>query len=337
MANIYDVARLAGVSTGTVSRYLSGNGYVGEISRGRIQKAITELNFSPSRIARGLTKKHTQMIGLVVSDLLNPFIPELVRGAQDCADEAGHCTLIYNTDGKGAREVRALNLLYERRVDGLIITAPETVEGNQCILDLHKRGLPIVLIGRKLATEDIDYVTTDTYSGAIEAVMHLAQLGHRRIAFIEGDAAHDVASDQQRGYLDGLKQAELTYQEHLLVATTLTREGGAAAMIQLLHLPTPPTSVFAVNDIVAVGAMQEALRLGYRVPEQLSIVGFDDITLAANTLPAMTTVRQPKSLLGRTAVELLLDRIDQYEDGTGRELQLPCALIVRESTMHPLI
>lgn len=332
MANIYDVARKASVSTGTVSRYLNSNGYVGESARERIKAAIEELGFSPSGIARGLTNKHTRMIGFVVSDLLNPFVPEVVRGAQDIADELEYCTLIYNTDGNGQREVRALKLLYERRVDGLIITPPETKEGNQYILELHKLGLPIVLIGRKLDSVAIDRVTTDTYAGAIAAVMHLAELGHTRIAFIGGELKQNVAVGRYQGYLDGLQKAGFAVDARLIAESSLTRESGAEAITHLLQVSHPPTSVFVANDIAAIGAMQEVIRQGGHIPGDLSIIGFDDIALAAHTQPPLTTIAQPKTLLGQTAVELLLDRIERTSKRTAQEIRLPCTLVLREST-----
>lgn len=330
MANIYDVARKAGVSIGTVSRYLNGNGYVGEATRERLKEAIRELGYSPSGIARGLTNKRTRMIGFVISDLLNPFNPEIVRGAQDLADESGYCTLIYNTDGDGQREVRALKLLYERRVDGLIITPPETREGNQCILDLYKRGLPIILIGRKLDTIMIDRVTTDTYVGATEAIAYLVGLGHRRIGFIGGLSAYNIATGRRQGYLDGLRKAGLPLDEQLIIEVPLTRESGAIAIDRLFTLPDPPTAIFAANDIVAIGAMQEFIRRGGRIPEEVSLIGFDDIALAAHVQPALTTIAQPKPLLGRSAVELLLARIEGSEL-PAQEIRLPCTLVVRAS------
>ncbi len=332
MANIYDVARSAGVSTGTVSRFLNGNGYVSEAARERIKLAIQELGFTPSSIARGLTSKRTHMIGVVVSDLLNPYIPEVVRSIQDYFDEAGYCALIYNTDGLGKREARALKLLYERRVDGLIIMPPETPEGNKQIFELHQQGLPIVLIGRNLDTESIDRVSTDTYLGAIDAINHLVGLGHTRIAFIAG-AGQNVASGRRRGYRDGLLQAGIPFDEQLIIQGPLTREGGIMAIQQLLQLPDPPTAVFSVNDIIAIGVLQEAQRRGIRVPEDLSLVGFDDIAAASYTQPPLTTIAQPMALLGRTVAEILLARIEQGKTLPAQEIRLPCRLIVRESTI----
>ena len=332
MATIYDVARKAGVSTGTVSRYLTGKGYVGEAARERIQYAIQELDFSPSGIARGLSKKHTRMIGFVVSDLLNPFVPEVVRGAQDLADESEYCMLIYNTDGNGQREVRALQLLYERRVDGLIIMPPETPEGNAFILELHRRGIPLVLIGRSLDSVAVDRVTTDTYTGALAVVQHLAALGHQRIAFIAGESALRTTRGRYQGYLDGLARAGLSFDASLLVEAPLTHDGGAHATAQLLQLTHPPTGIFTINDMVALGAMQEIYRQGLSIPNDISLVGFDDIALAALVQPPLTTVAQPKHLLGQTAVEQLLAQIEHAEDHHPQEIRLPCSIVVRNST-----
>lgn len=330
MATIYDVAAKAGVSIGTVSRFLNRSGYVGQQSRAKIAAAIDELGYSPNGVARSLMTKRTRMLGFIVSDLTNPFTPEVARGVQDVADESGYCTLIYNTDGDGQREVRALTLLRERQADGLIITPPETEEGNTCILEMHALGIPIVLLSRELQPAVVDRVTTDTYGGAIMAVQHLIALGHSRVAFIGG--APTVAAGRRRGYLDGLRQAGIQPDPGLIVETSLNREGGASVIIQLLELHNPPTGVFIANDTVALGAIQEALRHGYAIPGDLSVVGFDDIALAAFAHPSLTTIAQPKPLLGRTAVELLLARIEQRADPAPREVRLQCALVRREST-----
>jgi LacI family transcriptional regulator len=335
LATIHDVARAAGVSAGTVSRFISGNGYVGEQSKLRIQIAIAELNYSPSSIARSLKVKRTKLLGVVVSDLMNPFVPEVARGIQDRADEAGYCAVIYNTDGHGQREVRALKLLKDRQVDGFIVMPPESEEGNQTILDLHSQGVPVVLLGRNIVPPVIDRVTTDTYLGAIAAVRHLAGLGHRRIAYFGGDSSRQIAAGRRQGYLSGLTQAGLRHDKTLMIDTSLTREGGISAMARLLELPQPTTAIFAVNDTVALGAIQEANRQGLAVPGDISIVGFDDIALAAFALPALTTNAQPKLIMGRIAVDLLLSRIERKNVEGPREVRLPCELLVRGSTAEP--
>lgn len=335
MATIHDVAREAGVSVGTVSRFISGNGYVGKVSKTRIQTAIAELNYSPSSVARSLKIKRTRLLGVVVSDLMNPFVPEVARGIQDRADEAGYCAVIYSTDNHGQREVRALNILKDRQVDGFIVMAQESEEGNKTILNLHSQGVPVVLIGRNIVPSVIDRVTTDTYLGAIAAVRHLAGLGHSRIAYFGGDSSKFIAAGRRQGYLSGLTQAGLRQDKALIIETDLTREGGVSAMRELLQLSNPATALFAVNDTVALGAIQEAHRQGLNIPGDFSVVGFDDIALAAYAQPALTTVAQPKLAMGRLAVDLLLSRIEQKTHGAPQEVRLPCELVVRDSTVAP--
>jgi LacI family transcriptional regulator len=335
LATIHDVARQAGVSVGTVSRFLSGNGYVGKDSKTRIQSAIEELNYSPSSVARSLKIKRTRLMGVVVSDLMNPFVPEVARGIQDRADEAEYCAVIYSTDNIGHREVKALNTLKDRQVDGFIVMAPDSAEGNKTLLKLHSEGVPIVLIGRNIVPAVIDRVTTDTFLGAILAVRHLAEQGHKRIAYFGGDSARFIAAGRRQGYLSGLTQAGLRQDSALIIETDLTREGGVQAMRELLKFPNRPTALFAVNDTVALGAIQEAHRQGLVVPGDLSVVGFDDIALAAYGQPALTTIAQPKLAMGRLAVELLLARIEQRNQGGPQEVRLPCELVVRDSTRPP--
>ena len=332
MATIYDVAKRANVSTGTVSRYLNENGYVGEQTRARIELAINELQFTPSSVARSLTTKRTRMLGFVVSDLNNPFVPEVARGLQDLADEQGYCVLIFNTDGDGQREARALNLLRDRQVDGLVITPPETPQGDACIRELHAQGIPIVFLGRKVDGVAIDRVTTDTYAGGRAAMEHLLELGHTRIALIGGDEQRNATTGRRKAYGDSLAQARLPIDPALIAATPLFRAGGAAAAAALLALPNRPSAIFAVNDTLALGVLTEATRRGLRVPRDLSVVGFDDIALAEQAHPPLTTVAQPKLQLGRTAARLLIARIERQTAAEPQEARLPCELVPRAST-----
>ncbi|MCC6612277.1 MAG: LacI family DNA-binding transcriptional regulator [Anaerolineae bacterium] len=329
MATIYDVAEKAGVSVGTVSRYLNGSGYVGRKSADRIAAAIEELGYSPNRNARSLTTKRSGMIGFVVSDLANPFTAEIARGVQDTADEFGYCALIYNTDGNAHRELRALNTLREHQVDGIIITPPEIPEGNAFLAELIAQGIPVVLLGRDMEPLVTDFVSTDTYLGAVIAVDHLLELGHNRIACI---CARNAAFSRRRGYMDALTQAGLDVDERLIVETELTRQGGVDAMTQLLKLEDPPSAVFAVNDVTALGAMHHAIRRGVSIPGDISFVGFDDIVLAEYAQPALTSVAQPKLQLGRTAFELLHTRLETSDPIEPRRVILPCELVRREST-----
>ncbi|GCE14017.1 LacI family DNA-binding transcriptional regulator [Tengunoibacter tsumagoiensis] len=329
MATIYDVARQAGVSIGTVSRFLNQNGYVSEAARERIQAAVEALGFAPSGVARGLSSKQTRMIGVVVPDLVNLFIPEVVRGIQDVMDNAGYCAVIYNTDGLGAREARALKLLYERRVDGMILLPPSSEEGNAQIEELHRQGLPQVLLGRDLPGLPLDSVTVDTYRGAVEAMQHLLALGHTRIAFVS-DRRLKRLSGRLSGYRDALEQAGLPLDDELLFEMSSMYKG--TVLDRMLQVQDPPTAVFSMNDMIAIDVIQEAYQRGIKVPDHLSIIGFDDITFAASVQPPLTTIAQPKSLLGQTAAELLLARIEQKASLPVQEVLLSCQLIVRMST-----
>ncbi len=332
MATIYDVAKRANVSTGTVSRYLNGNGYVREQTRVRIEQAIDELGFTPSSVARSLTTKRTRVLAFVVSDLNNPFVPEVARGLQDLADERDYCVLIFNTDGNGQREARALRLLRDRQADGLVITPPETAQGDALIRELHAQGMPIVFLGRRVEGVAVDRVTTDTHAGARAAMAHLLELGHRRIAFIGGDEEVLATTGRRRGYSESLEQAGIRPDLGLIVATRLDRAGGAAALAQLIVRRELPTAIFAVNDTVALGVMHEAMRRGIRVPGDLSVVGFDDIALAEQSHPPLTTVAQPKTELGRVAAELLIGRVETPNEREPQEVRLPCELVLRDST-----
>jgi DNA-binding LacI/PurR family transcriptional regulator len=335
VTTIYDVAKQAGVSIGTVSRYVNSSGYVGKAARERIASAIRDLDFRPSGVARSLTTKRTFMLGFVVSDLMNPFVPEVARGIQDFADERGYCVLILNTDGDEAREVRALKVLRERQVDGVIITPPETATGNDYIRELHTDNVPVVLLGRQVEEADIDRVTTDTYAGGRAAMQHLLALGHRRIAYIGGALARHVAPSRRRAYFDALDAVGIAVDPALIAEATLDHDGGHSAMDSLLGSLDPPTAVFTVNDVIALGALEAAHQHGLLVPRDMSVVGFDDIFLARQSRPPLTTVAQPKRALGHTAAELLVERLERTGTAAHREIRLPCELVERMTTAVP--
>ena len=332
MSTIYDVAKLAGVSVGTVSRYLNGSGYVSQRARQRIQAAIEQLGFVPSGVARSLSTKKTGLIGFVVSDLANPFTAEVARGLQDHADAYGYNVIICNTDGQDDRTLRMLRALREHEVEGLVITPPETPVIQAELVRMRRSGVPMVLIGMRLPGEPVDRVTTDTYSGAVSAVRFLLDLGHRRIGLIGGSTVLRIALGRRQGYIDALRAAGIDPDPVMMTEVPLDREGGMEAARQLLDLPHPPTAIFSVNDAAALGAIQEAFRRGLSVPEDLSVVGFDDIALAAHSHPPLTTVAQPKQLMGREAIDLLLARIQGTSSLPAVEIRLPCELVVRGTT-----
>lgn len=329
MVTMYDVARLADTSVGTVSRYVNGSGYVGKTSRSRIRKAIDELGFVPNTAARSLTTKRSGLVGLVVSDLRNPFSAELAHAIQHAAKERDYSLVVSATDSDDERVLHVLSGLRGHQVDGLIVAHPESRVANDELVASVGQGVPLVLIGMRLDPPVADRVTTDTFEGAVAAVRHLLDLGHRRIGFIQGP---EQVRGRRRGYLDALAAAGIPTDESLIRTDPLNREGGASAALAFLDQPDPPTAIFAANDAAALGVLQAAYLRKVRVPDDLSVVGFDDVELAAHAVPPLTTVAQPTLDLGREAVALLFGRLNGSGPENAVEHRLPCRLIVRDST-----
>lgn len=335
MATVYDVAERAGLSVGTVSRFLNDSGYVSKSARERIQEAIFSVGYVPNSAARSLTTKRTGLIGFVTSDLVNPFSAELAHGIADRAAQRGFCVLNAVTEGSEQRILQTLRVLREHSVDGLIVAPPETPRVKRELGALAESGLPMVLLGMRLRPDTTDRIATSTYEGARAAVEHLVGLGHRRIALITGNRRRKIAVDRYRGYYDALAAAGLPYDERLVVEVALNRTGGAAALAGLVGRRNRPTAVFTVNDATALGAMQEAARRGIRVPADLSVVGFDDVDLAAHGVPPLTTVAQPKREMGALAIDLLTERMAGTAPAWPVEHRLDCTLMVRASTAPP--
>ncbi|MEU0090758.1 LacI family DNA-binding transcriptional regulator [Kribbella sp. NPDC006257] len=332
VATAYEVAQHAGVSVGTVSRYLNQNGYVAAKTAGRIRAAIEELGYVPNGAARSLTTKRTGLIGFVVSDLRNPFTAELADAIQERANEGGSCVVLYGTNGDEERTVRGIAALRGHNIDGLIVTPPESPKINRAVTSAADAGIPVVLIGMTLDRPAGDRVSTDTYQGAGAALEHLAGLGHRRIGFV---GARDQAQGRRRAYEDSLTRLGLVSDPRLCVLTELTRKGGLQAADALLDLPDPPTAIFAANDVMALGVYEAAYRRGTHIPSQLSVVGFDDIDLASHAAPPLTTVAQPKRQMGIEAMRLLESRLNDLTQFDPRDLRLNCRLVLRESTAPP--
>jgi LacI family transcriptional regulator len=346
-ASIKDVSREAGVSISTVSHVLNGTRYVSEDLKKRVESAISSLDYRHNGLARSLRTRQSYAIGLVIPDVTNPYYPQIARGVQDAAAEAGYWVFLCNSDRRPDTEVRLLGALEQRRVDGIILDAsgpdPLLLEA------LRRASVPVVLVGSRIDEPDMDVVTVAPHGGA-EAVRHLVGQGHRRIALIAGPAAIPAPSTGSNerpakagGYLAALGEAGITTDTSLMVQADYSREGGRLAMQRLLSLPQPPTAVFAGNDLMAIGALIAVRDAGLRVPQDVAIVGYDDIPEATTTSPALTTVAVPKYEMGRAAAEVLLDRLRfqraASEDGASelvdrdrpRHIVLPHRLAIRES------
>lgn len=331
MVTAYDVATLAGVSIGTVSRYLTGNGYVGEASRTKIAAAVTELGYVHNRAAASLTTRKTGLIGFVVSQLRNPFTAEIAAAINHHARENHYGVVLSDSMGDAAVAIEAIDLLRSHHVDGIVITPPESPE-LEAAIRAAKRHVPIVGIGLRTDPMSIDLVTVDTYSGAHTAVDYLVQLGHHDIAFI-GSAT--MASGRYRGYRRALADHDIAVPAYMVMVGPLSREFGFDAMTDLMSHPRRPTAVFAVNDATALGVVQSAHHHGLRVPDDLSVVGYDDVDLAKHSAPPLTTVAQPIQRLGEEAVRLILERLGGDHTGEATEVRLDSNLVIRESCAPP--
>lgn len=334
MATIYDVAEKAGVSASTVSRVFNNSDRISAATKEKVRQAANELDYRPNAQARGLRTKQTLLVGLVIPDIQNPFSATLARGVQDYVTEQGYLSIICSTDGDPDKEIKLMREIYQRGVDGFIITPPHTRQSereNEFIQHLLNDGMPIVFIGNRLDNPDVDFVTSRAQDGAIKAVNHLAELSHKRIAFIGGHYSQGVAVGRWLGYQEAIIANNLTIRPDYMVEADLSQDGGEEAMWQLLSLPQPPTAVLCVNDLMALGALRACNQRGVNVPEQISIVGFDDIPLARLTRPSLTTVAQPAYEIGCKAAELLLNRT-QNSELLPQQSTLQSNLIIREST-----
>lgn len=324
---IKDVAAKVGVSSQTVSRVLNQRPDVASTTREKVLQAMTDLNYRPSGIARSLRLKSTGTLGLIVPDSSNPFFAELGRAIESAAFENGYSLMLCNSDGKLEREALYLDVLIQKQVDGLIFVAAN--RSSRLHLAIHS-GLPMVLVDRDIDGGAFDTVLTDNVEGGRIATSYLISLGHERIGCISGPSGLPTSKARLQGYRRALEEHKIPFAKELVVPGDFRYQGSYRIMRRLLSLPTPPTAVFATNDLMAVGSIACALSSGLRVPEDISVIGFDDIPLASFLNPRLTTVSQPRSEMGKLAVTMLLERLEN-PNLPPRRYVLPVNLVERES------
>ena len=326
---IYDVARLAGVSTATVSRALNGTGQIAPGTRAAIEAAIEQLGYRPNTIARSLVTKSTQTIALLLPDITNPFYAELVSGIQERALAAGHTMLLCTTEGDPEREEQYLSLLRAKQVDGALVDGLRLPPDR--IAHFVREGLPIVCLDRDLNSTSVPLVQVDNRLGARLATEHLLSLGHVRIAHVAGADDLRISEERVEGYREALQAAGLEPDSALIETGGFTEVGGHDATVRLLERDPHFTALFAANDLSAVGAIAALASVRRRVPKDVSVVGFDDLRLAAYTSPPLTTVHQPAKEIAEVATRLLIDLTRGKRIVRQRHLLAP-RLVVRQST-----
>ncbi len=325
-----EVAKRAGVSISTVSRVMSDHPDVSADTRERVQTAIQDLDYRRSMLARGLILKRTNSLGLLVSDITNPFYPQLALGIEDKASEAGWVLIMSNTERDGQRLDSYVDAMLERAVDGMIFGS--VMVGDEIVPRLVESGYPVVLVNRRHPDVETNMVIVDNVRGAALAAEHLHSLGHRRVAHIAGPAWATNALDRRSGFLETMRRLGAPVSDDLVVEGDFSLEGGAAAMKQLLESAEPPTAVFATNDLMALGAMEALLEAGLSCPEDVSIVGFDDIELSRSKLIELTTVSHRIYEMGSRSVEILLQVIHDGSPTTPIREFLQPRLVVRRTT-----
>lgn len=334
MPTIKDVARCAGVSPTTVSYVLNKTRFVSPETEARIRQAIKELNYQPNHVARSLRAKCTMTVGMLVSDIANPFYADIVRGAQDVLSDKHYSLILGNTDETPGRELATLQVLIQKKVDGLIVVA--TGANIELLHEVSHTGVSIVLVDRQLPGNWLDTVLVDDERGAYEAVRHLLQLGHRRIGAIVGRIGISTTDNRRRGYEAALHDFGVAVDPTLIQIGHSTIQGGITAARILLDYDPRPTAIFAANNLMTVGALLAIKEQGLCCPKDVAVVGFDDMVWLSAFTPGLTTVAQPSYELGKRAAELLLDRLTGHQPESPRIVTLPPKLVVRESCGYHL-
>ncbi len=305
MANISDVALKANVSIATVSRVVNKSDHkVNPATREKVLAAISELDYRPNALAKGLLMKKTMTIGIIIPDISNPYYAEIVRGIQDTADLAGYAVMLHNTDGKQERIIRYIYLLREKSADGVIFCGG-IINGQETLTILKELKERVVVVGR----HEVDFpaVMVDNVGGATQAVQHLIDLGHRRIGCIAGPDGSTTSADRLAGYGNALARNGLPQNGHLVKRGNWSPESGYLLAKELLTGKMRPTAILCANDQMAFGAIKAARELGLNVPRDLSVVGFDNVPPGSYFDPPLTTVEIPMYDIGRAAMRVLID------------------------------
>jgi len=326
---IRDIAKMGKVSHMTVSRALNNDPRVKEETKKRILDLVDKLNYRPDARARAFVKKKSNLIGLVVSDIRNPFYAELARGIEDKAHEEGYNVIFCSTDNRPERIKEYINLLKDAGVDGLVFAS---VRLNEPIVEkLIDERFPLVLVNRKLRVDENNYVVLDNIKGAFEITKHLINLGYTKIGIITGSSNLSTGIDRLKGYQQSLKHHNIEFNEDYVIQGPFTKETGYEGAKCLLNMENRPEAIFGGNDYIAMGVIDAADGLGVHIPEDIALVGFDDTDFASNKRIQLTTVSQRKYEMGNLGVQTLIDFIERKETDYIHKIILEPRLIIRES------
>lgn len=339
---IKDVAELAGVSKSTVSHVINNTRHVEDNTKLRVKRAIDQLDYRPSSIARSLVSKRTKTVGLLVSNVGNPYYPEVIYGVEEIALKHGYQLFLCNTGYDTGRVITIVNSLIEKQVDGVLSLSSSL--GDRVIEEITNSQTPVVTVINSLSRRSnlVSTISIDFEVGITQAIDHLVKLGHRRIAHISGPLNLWTAIERRDLFRKALVKNGLDPDEAIVIEGDLRIAGGRKAVGLLLEQTPRPTAAFAANDLMALGVMWEARNRGLRVPEALSVIGLDNIELSAAISPPLTTVAIPRYEIGKFAMNTLMEMINQGDDyqpgesSSAQDLVVDTQLIVRQSTTMPM-
>ncbi|MGL5335087.1 MAG: substrate-binding domain-containing protein [Enterovibrio sp.] len=329
MATMKDIARLAGVSTSTVSHVINKSRFVSDEIAKRVNFAVQQLNYAPSALARSLKMNRTKTIGMLVTTSTNPFFGEMVKGVERSCYHKGYNLILCNTEGDHERMKSSINTLLQKRVDGLLLMCSCLEEERWDVFDRYP-DIPIVVMDWGPVLFSSDKIQDNSLQGGYMAAKYLIDCGHKDIGCITGPLDHHQAQMRYAGYKRALQQACLPIDPNWIIESDFECAGGYNAFIKLYQRGKLPSALFVSNDMMAMGALQAASQKGLRVPDDLSLIGYDDVHIANFMMPALTTIHQPKYRLGKAAVDTLLYRLEN-PNTPAQIVQLEPTLVVRSS------
>jgi DNA-binding LacI/PurR family transcriptional regulator len=330
---IQDVARVAGVAASTVSRYLNGQLRVSPATEAKVVAAVSELGYVPNAQARNLARRRSGVIGFVVPEISNPYFGAIADYVVEAVERHGLLVLLCSTRSQVVRQSSYIELLASGTIDGMLYLG--SFRSNDRLAAAIRGGLPVVVVDEPIAgLPPVHTVVMDDYAGGYQATSYLVALGHRRIAFVSGPAELGSVQERYRGYCDALCKGGIDPAGQVSQSGSFTEQFGMSALPHLLAAVQPPTAAFVASDYIALGVLSAAEQHGIRVPEDLSIVGFDDIRFSQYVRPRLTTIRSPLDQLAQVGVELLFEQL-RDSGAKARTEVLPVELVIRESAVPP--
>ncbi len=331
---IHDIARALGVSSATVSRVINHSGYVKEETQKKIEQFIRENNYTPSAVARSLSKQDTSSIGVIIPDIENSFFSGVIRGISEIAEKNGYNILFFGTNENPGIEHRFLNTVKEQRLKGVIITPASNHDDvtRDFLVDLDRSGVPVVLVDRDLHHSNFDGVFVDNFQGAYDAVETFLRLGHERIAIIAGPETSKPGKERLEGYLSAMNRLGGAVREQYIARGDFKVEMGYELTGKLLSVPVPPTAIFSSNNLMTIGCLKYLVEKNYRLGSDISVIGFDDIDILNYVGFRLSVVSRAVSEMGTAAMDILLERLENPRtDDNARRIVFPTSLVLRGS------